>query len=137
MRVGALSIFNLVAIYVALMLLYLPLGFYAWTEGVNLIAFDAVDTLPAWYEIGSRVIGQASLILIIPVLMIGLCLLYIDERVRSEGYDIELMAVKRLGEIPDVPDEFINPLQPALSKDSRPVSDSSRKKGDGSTLGLT
>jgi hypothetical protein len=137
MRVGALSIFNVVAIYVALMLLYLPLGFLAWTNGIDLVAFDAVDTLPAWYEIGSQVIGQASLILIIPVLMIGLCLLYIDERVRSEGYDIELMAVKRLGEIPDVPDQFVNPLQPALSRDSKPLSDSSQNKGDGSTLGLT
>lgn len=136
-RVAALSIFNVVAIYVALMLLYLPLGFYAWTEGVNLTSFDAVDTLPAWYEISYQVIAQTSLILIIPVLMIGLCLLYVDERVRSEGYDIELMAVKRLGEIPDVPDEFINPLQPALAKELRPNAGNPTKPKDNSTLGLS
>lgn len=135
-RVGALSIFTIVAIYVALMLLYLPLGFYAWTEGVNLLSFDAVDTVPAWYEIGYKVISQASLILIIPVLMIGLCLLYVDERVRREGYDIELMAAKRLGEIPDVPDQFVNPLQPAISKHVIPVANASRNKGSRSTLGL-
>ena len=135
-RVGALSIFTIVAIYVALMLLYLPLGFFAWTEGVNLIAFDAVDTTPAWYEIGYRVISQASLILIIPVLMIGLCLLYIDERVRREGYDIELMAAKRLGDIPDVPDHFVNPLQPAISKHIVPEINATPAAGSGTTLGL-
>jgi hypothetical protein len=136
-RVGALSVFNIVAIYVALMLLYLPLGLYAWTEGLDLVSFGAVDTLPAWYEISYRVIAQVSLILIIPVLMIGLCLLYVDERVKSEGYDIELMAVKRLGEIPDVPDEFINPLQPALSKQSRTTTKKTTSSRDGSTLGLS
>ena len=46
--------------------------------------------------------------------MIGLCLLYVDERVRHEGYDIELAAARRLGDIPDVPADYINPLQPAL-----------------------
>ncbi len=136
-RVGSLFVFSLVAIYVALMLLYLPLGFFAWTEGVDLVSFDALDTIPAWYEISYRVITQASLILIVPVLMIGLCLLYVDERVRREGYDIELMAVKRLGDMPDVPDQFINPLQPALSEQARPVykaRSASNKKN--STLGL-
>jgi len=47
--------------------------------------------------------------------MVGLCLLYVDERVRGEGYDIELMAARRLGDIPNVPDTYLNPLQPALS----------------------
>lgn len=136
LRVGALSIFTIVTIYVALMLLYLPLGFYAWTEGVNLLSFDAADAIPAWYEVAYSVISQASLILIIPVLMIGLCLLYVDERVRSEGYDIELMAAKRLGDIPDVPDQFINPLQPALSKQAWPGQGSGGQRKDSSMLGL-
>jgi hypothetical protein len=41
--------------------------------------------------------------------------LYVDERVRHEGYDIELMAARNLGEIPAVPTQYANPLQPALS----------------------
>ena len=135
-RVGSLFLFTIVAIYVALMLLYLPLGFYAWTEGVNLVSFDYVDTIPAWYEISYKVVSQASLILIIPVLMIGLCLLYVDERVRMEGYDLELMAAKRLGEIPDVPGEFINPLQPALATQSRPEPGGNGSAANPSTLGL-
>jgi len=114
-RLYALFVFTLLAIYSALALLYVPLGWYAWIQGVQILSFEP-DTIPAWYEIASQFIWQASLILLMPVWMIGLCLLYIDERVRHEGYDIELMAARRLGEIPAVPREFINPLQPALAQ---------------------
>ena len=40
-------------------------------------------------------------------------LLYVDERVRHEGYDIELMAARQLGELPDV--NVSSPLGTALS----------------------
>ena len=62
----------------------------------------------------TQLVSQASFILLSPIWMIGLCLLYVDERVRHEGYDIELAAARRLGDIPDVPADYINPLQPAL-----------------------
>ncbi|REJ77464.1 MAG: hypothetical protein DWQ47_13880 [Acidobacteria bacterium] len=114
-RVTALNIFTIVAIYSALSLLYVPLSALAYFYGVPLFTFDAIDTMPAWFEISSQVIFQGSLILIIPVLLIGLCLLYVDERTRREGYDIELLASGRLGEMPSVPPEFVNPLQPAIA----------------------
>jgi hypothetical protein len=114
-RLYALFVFTLLAIYSALALFYVPLGWYAWVEGIELLTFDA-DLVPAWYEIASQFIWQMSLILLMPVWMIGLCLLYVDERVRHEGYDIELMAARRLGEIPAVPQEFVNPLHPALAQ---------------------
>lgn len=115
-RFAALFIFTLVAVYSALAILYIPLGWYAWYEGVDILEFLVTDPdlTPAWYEISSQLISQASIILLSPVWMVGLCLLYVDERVRHEGYDIELMAARRLGEIPDVPQDYINPLQPAL-----------------------
>jgi len=69
--------------------------------------------------------------------MIGLCLLYVDERVRHEGYDIELMAAQRLGEIPAVPGSFSNPLQPALASQTAPVQASGKKRNSPfTTLGL-
>ena len=69
--------------------------------------------------------------------MIGLCLLYVDERVRSEGYDIELMAARNLGEIPAVPTEYANPLQPALAAKTLMSMDSeSLQKSTSTTLGL-
>jgi len=113
-RLAALFIFTTVATYSALALLYVPLAWYASSQGVPLMSFDA-DVIPAWYEIAYNLIWQVSFILLSPVWMIGLCLLYVDERVRREGYDIELMAAARLGDIPSVPTSYLNPLQPALA----------------------
>ena len=132
-RFAALFIFSTVATYSALSLFYIPLGWYAYIEGVNIFSFDK-DLIPAWYEIAAQVISQTSFILLTPVWMIGLCLLYVDERVRHEGYDIELLAARRLGEIPAVPVNFTNPLQPALGNTPAPTN----YKQDASltTLGL-
>jgi len=135
-RLTALFVFTTVATYSALALLYVPLAWYASANGVQLMSFDA-DLIPAWYEIAYNLIWQISFILLSPVWMVGLCLLYVDERVRSEGYDIELMAAARLGEIPDVPATYINPLHPALAnsisaKTQRPGAD----KSSITTLGL-
>jgi hypothetical protein len=114
-RLIALFMFTLVATYSALAILYVPLGWYAWFEGVEFFTFGAADLTPAWYEVASQLVWQASVIMLSPVWMIGLCLLYVDERVRHEGYDIELMAARRLGDIPSVPSSYVNPLQPALA----------------------
>ncbi|MEP6787675.1 MAG: hypothetical protein ABJB40_04545 [Acidobacteriota bacterium] len=113
-RLAALFVFSIVATYSALALLYVPLAWYASANGVELMSFNA-DLIPAWYEIAYNLIWQVSFILLSPVWMVGLCLLYVDERVRGEGYDIELMAAARLGEIPSVPASYVNPLHPALS----------------------
>ena len=67
--------------------------------------------------------------------MIGLCLLYVDERVRHEGYDIELLAAANMGEIPDVPSSYVNPLQPALGS-IKPVEAVAAVENTGSMLGL-
>lgn len=140
-RVAMLFIFTLVTTYSALAILYIPLGWYAWMEGVQLFSFTSVDAVPAWYQIATQVISQASLILLTPIWMIGLCLLYVDERVRKEGYDIELLAARRLGDIPNVPNHYVNPLQPALSSSVviDPESKAARKsdpRSSTSTLGL-
>lgn len=115
-RFSALFVFTVLAVYAGLAIVYVPIGWYAWYEGINLTEFlvHDPDLTPAWYEITTQLISQASLILLSPIWMVGLCLMYVDERVRHEGYDIELMANRKLGEIPDVPIDYINPLQPAL-----------------------
>jgi hypothetical protein len=132
-RLATLFVFTTVATYSALALLYVPLAWYASANGVQLMSFDT-DLIPAWYEIAYNVIWQISFILLSPVWMIGLCLLYIDERVRREGYDIELMAAQRLGDIPAVPTTYINPLQPALSRSRTREKD--RGRSSITTLGL-
>jgi hypothetical protein len=56
-----------------------------------------------------------------PVWMMGLSLLYVDERVRHEGYDIELMAAQVFGEMPAVPAGLNAPLAPAIAAPQEPA----------------
>jgi hypothetical protein len=116
-RIYALFIFTYVATFAAVGLFYVPLGWYAYANGIQFLMQDP-DAIPAWYVIATQIVWQASFILLTPVLMIGLCLLYVDERVRYEGYDIELMAARNLGEIPALPTQYSNPLQPALASET-------------------
>jgi hypothetical protein len=51
-RLAALFIFSTVSTYSALALFYIPLGWYAYLNGVEILTFDP-DTIPAWYEITS------------------------------------------------------------------------------------
>ena len=134
-RLVALFFFTTLATYSALLLFYVPLGWYAYVSGIEVFSYDP-DAIPAWYLIASQVVSQASLILLMPIWMAGLCLLYVDERVRHEGYDIELMAARNLGEIPALPRQYSNPLQPALATTSAPPVFAPPDKSSTSVLGL-
>lgn len=113
-RLLAMTLFTTFATNSALMILVLPLGWYGYLSGIN--PLDATQW-PVWYEIAYSVLGPLASILLTPVWMLGLSLLYVDERVRHEGYDIELMAARQLGELPDV--NVSSPLGTALSSISR------------------
>lgn len=109
-RLMAMALFTLFATYSALALLIIPLGWYGWLNGIDISPFS---TWPEWYAIGYQVILQCSHILLAPIWMLGLSLLYVDERVRHEGYDIELMAAQNLPAMPEVPG-VMSPFAPAL-----------------------
>jgi hypothetical protein len=91
------------------MILLIPLGWYGYLNGID--PWNS-EQWPAWYAIAYSVLGPLSSIVLTPVWMLGLSLLYVDERVRHEGYDIELMAAQQLGELPDV--NVLSPLGTAL-----------------------
>jgi len=110
-RLIAMTLFTAFATYSALMLLMVPLGWYGYLNGVDLSPFST--TSPSWYAIGYQVILQCSHILLAPIWMLGLSLLYVDERIRHEGYDIELMAARQLPEMPTLPG-VMSPFAPAL-----------------------
>ena len=114
-RLIAMTIFTTFATYSALMILLIPLGWYGYLAGVD--PFNSANW-PAWYAIAYNVLAPLSSILLTPVWMLGLSLLYVDERVRHEGYDIELMAARQLGELPNV--AVTSPLGTALSSSERP-----------------
>lgn len=98
-RLMAMTLFVTFATQSAMMILVVPLGLYGQLIGVDPWPWNSA-TWPAWYAIGYSVLGPISSILLTPIWMLGLSLLYIDERVRHEGYDIELMASQRLGDMP-------------------------------------
>lgn len=146
-RLMAMVFFSSFATYSALMILLVPLGWYGYLNGVDPLQLNS-QQWPAWYAISYQVVVQLSSILLSPVWMLGLSLLYVDERVRHEGYDIELMAARRLGEIPKLWGGHDAPIAPALASGNartfnappplayrQPSSPSPRRPPD-STLGL-
>lgn len=116
-RLMAMTLFTFFATYSALALLIVPLGWYGWVNGVDVSIFGS--EWPAWYAIGYEVIFQCSHILLAPIWMLGLSLLYVDERVRHEGYDIELMAARQLPPMPELPG-VMSPFAPALVTGRKP-----------------
>jgi hypothetical protein len=108
-RLMAMTLFTTFGIMSAMLLLFVIIGFVGAGSGINMR--DSADW-PVWYAILYSTLGPLSSILLTPVWMLGLSLLYVDERVRHEGYDIELMASQQLGELPDV--NVISPLGTAL-----------------------
>ncbi|HEX8147987.1 MAG TPA: hypothetical protein VF591_12475 [Pyrinomonadaceae bacterium] len=119
-RLTAMFLFTGFAWYAAAMLLLVPLGWYAYLNGVDPLGMDPTRT-PVWYTVSSQVLGQVATILLAPVWMMGLSLLYVDERVRHEGYDIELLAAQVFGEMPAVPAGLNAPLAPAIAAPREPA----------------
>ena len=111
-RLMAMTFFIIFVTYSALMILVIPLAVFAWINGITLSPFSATEW-PVWYSIIYSVLGPLSSILLAPVWMLGFSLLYVDERVRHEGYDIELMASQRLGAMPQL--NVSSPFAPAIS----------------------
>lgn len=109
-RLMAMTFFITFATYSALMLLVLPLGFFGWMNGISPVS---ATEWPMWYAIAYSVVEPLSSILLAPVWMLGMSLLYVDERVRQEGYDIELMASQKLDAMPQL--NVSSPLAPAIS----------------------
>jgi hypothetical protein len=94
-RLMAMFLFYWFATWSALMILIIPLLWYGHAQGVNILPNKA-ESWPMWYAIGYSVLTQVSGIVLVPVLILGLSLMYVDERVRQEGYDIELIAAQHL-----------------------------------------
>jgi hypothetical protein len=139
-RLTAMFLFTGFAWYAAAMLLLVPLGWYAYLNGVDPLGMDPTRT-PVWYTVSSQVLGQVATILLAPVWMMGLSLLYVDERVRHEGYDIELLAAQVFGEMPAVPAGLNAPLAPAIASPEEPAAPPPRAPAEperpaGSILGL-
>lgn len=131
-RLMAMTFFILFATNSALMILVIPFGWYGYLNGIDPSPWNAAQW-PAWYAIGYSVIEPLSSIVITPVWMLAMSLLYVDERVRHEGYDIELMASQKLDAMPDI--DVTSPFAPAIST-GQPKRLPLPPMRPGSTLGL-
>lgn len=133
-RLMAMFLFHGFATYSALMILIIPLLWYGYLQGVQIMPNRAI-TWPMWYAVGYSVITQASAILLAPVWMLGLSLMYVDERVRQEGYDIELMAARQLAPMPNF---YGGPTAPHTATTAQAVAPAppAQYNSPGSMLGL-
>lgn len=111
-RLMAMAVFSTFAVYSAWLILYAPLLWLGYIIGLS--PLNQTDW-PAWYVISYNVVWQVSQILLAPIWMLGLSLLYLDERVRHEGYDVELMAARQLPPMPNL--AVASPLGTAIAVD--------------------
>jgi hypothetical protein len=112
-RIGALFLFWIYVSWSVLFLLFLPLGYVSnW-----ILPFNADQ--PLWYSIAWETVTQLSEILLMPIFMIGCTLLYLDSRVRKEGFDVELLANRTLAPPPNVAPVYASPAsQPEFAPTS-------------------
>ncbi|HEU5131528.1 MAG TPA: hypothetical protein VFT26_05470, partial [Pyrinomonadaceae bacterium] len=131
-RLMAMTLFTTFGIMSAMLLLFVIIGFVGAASGINMR--DSTEW-PAWYAILYSILGPLSSILLTPVWMLGLSLLYVDERVRHEGYDIELMASQQLGEVPDV--NVTSPFGTALHSMERKQPPPPMPRSSGNVLNIS
>jgi hypothetical protein len=132
-RLMAMTLFIVFVTNSALMILVIPLGWYGFLNGVDPSPWNSTQW-PMWYAMAYSILEPLSKIILAPVWMLGLSLLYVDERVRHEGYDIELMASQRLEPMPQM--DFKSPMAPAISKSTAPPSMPPPPLRSGGILGL-
>jgi hypothetical protein len=109
-RIAALILFWFYVGWSVLLLLFLPLGYAS--DWVN--PFGAEQS--PWYNIAWQTVTQLSEILLMPIFMIGCTLLYLDSRVRKEGFDVELVANRTLAQPPAPPPLYPPAPQRAASE---------------------
>lgn len=135
-RLMAMFLFYWFATWSALMILIIPLLWYGYLQGVNISPAKSV-MWPMWYAVGYSVITQASAILLAPVWMLGLSLMYVDERVRQEGYDVELIASRQLGGMPNAyGGQHVSHAPPVALQSPAYATGQAQSHSPGSTLGL-
>ncbi len=93
-RVGAILLFQIYVAWSLVLLLLIPLGWYGYFNGIDVNPFGG--TAPLWYNIAQQTLTQLSEILLAPIAMVSFTLLYLDVRVRREGFDVELLANRQL-----------------------------------------
>lgn len=112
-RIAALFIFWIVVGWSVVWLLLFPLESFAYWMDVDITPFNT--NVPVWYSVAQQTVAQLSEILLMPIAMLGFTLLYLDSRVRKEGFDVELLANRTLAPPPEAPPLYPFTPQQAFS----------------------
>lgn len=107
-RIAALVLFQLCVATSVYWLLMIPLGWYGYWYGLDMSWFGT--NTPIWFNIAQQTLAQLGEILIAPIVLLGFTLLYLDTRVRKEGFDIELLANRVF---PATPPVIAQPVTPS------------------------
>ena len=99
-RIAALLLFWFYVAWSVWVLLFVPLLSVAEWFGFEWNPFR--QDIPFWFNIAYQTLAQVSEIVIAPIAMLGFTLLYLDSRVRKEGFDVELMANRLLPPTPEM-----------------------------------
>ena len=112
-RIAAIFLFWFYISISVYLLLLIPLNWYAYFNGVDITPWGVEK--PLWYNISQQTLTQVSEILLMPIALLGFTILYIDSRVRKEGFDIELFANRRLPPVNYIPPPVVQPAPVVIS----------------------
>lgn len=115
-RIAALMLFWFYVAWSLWLLLFLPLLSLSKWFGFEWNPFR--QDIPFWFSISYQTLTQVSEIVIAPIAMLGFTLLYLDSRVRKEGFDVELMANRLL---PPTADMIRQTWKPQAASFNSPV----------------
>lgn len=115
-RIAALMLFWFYVAWSLWLLLFLPLLSVSKWFGFEWNPFR--QDIPFWFSISYQTLTQVSEIVIAPIAMLGFTLLYLDSRVRKEGFDVELMANRLL---PPTTEMIRQAWQPQAASFNSPV----------------
>lgn len=93
-KIGSILLFQVYIAWSLLVLLVIPLGWYGYLNGIDINPFN--ENAPIWYNIAQQTVAEISEILLAPIAIVAFTLLYLDVRVRREGFDVELLANRYL-----------------------------------------
>jgi hypothetical protein len=118
-KIAALLIFNFYVAWSLYWLLVIPLGWYGYWTGLDIMPFSSET--PLWFNVTQQTLTQLSELLLAPIALLGFTLLYLDSRIRKEGFDVELLANRVLPPAASAPAPPAEPAPPAPAPPPQPA----------------
>ena len=106
-RIAPLLAFWIYGAWSLWLLLMVPAGWLAFWLGVEVDLLRSLQPFsnegPLWYRVAQLTAAQISELFVAPLAMLGFTLLYLDTRIRREGFDIQILAERYLP-MPNLPE---------------------------------